>query len=103
MFPLRQLPDGSLQVAEQLGQRAVVVAMKRRQLVDDIVPTLDAGMAEDLAARDHLEGDAAEAQAHPDVRVAWILPLAGPLRGQVLEVVIAKDEVVGDAKDGRAE
>src|ERR1044071_2711619 len=64
---------------------------------------LDAGMAKDLAAGDHLEGDAAEAQADADVDVAAILALARPQTCQVLKMVITQQQVVGDAEDGGAE
>ena len=65
MFAWRHLADGRLQVAQHLGHAGVVVAMEGRQLVEDVVPALDAGMAKDLPAGDHLEGDAAEAQSRP--------------------------------------
>ena len=67
------------------------------------MPALDAGVAEDLPAGNHLEGDAAEARADAHMSVPRVLALAGPERGQVLEVVVAEDEVVGDAEDGGAE
>ena len=92
--------DGGLQIAEHLGHGRVVLAMEGIQFVEDVVTALDAGMAKDLAAGDHLEGNAAEAHTDPDMAVPGVLALAGPLRGQVLEVVVAADEVVRDAEDG---
>src|SRR5262249_34070434 len=77
--------------------------MEGIQFVEDVVPTLDARMSKDLATRDHLKGDAAEAKADPDVGVPWILALAGPACGQGLEVVVAEDQVIGDTEDGSAE
>src|SRR5436190_22649947 len=80
-----------------------MAAVEGRQLVEDIMPALDAGMAKYLPAGDHLEGDAAEAQANLDAGVPRVLALGGPLRRQPLEVVVAHDQVVGDAQDGGAE
>ena len=57
----------------------VVVAVEGVQLVEDVVAALDAGMAKDLPAGDHLEGDAAEAQADLDVGVPRVLALSRPL------------------------
>ena len=99
----RQLPDGGLQIAQHLGHAGVVVAMERRQLVEDVVPALHARVVKDLTAGDHLEGDAAEAQRDLDACVPRVLALGRPLRGQMLEVVVARDEVVGDAEDGGAQ
>jgi hypothetical protein len=73
--------------------------MEGAQLVENVVPALDARMAEHLAAGDHLEGATAQAQTDPDADVPWILALARPLHGQMLKVVIAEDEVVGAAED----
>jgi len=57
-------------------------------------------MAKDLTAGDHLESDAAEAQGDLDARMPRVFALSRPLRRQYLEVVVADDQVVGDAEDG---
>src|ERR1700730_17304497 len=80
-----------------------MVAMEGVQFVDDEMPALDGGMAKHLSARDHLKGDAAEAQANFDARMARVLALARPLSRQVLKVMIANDQVFGDAHNGGAE
>ena len=54
--------DSRLQVAQHLGHAGVVFAVEGVQLVEDVVPSLDARMAKHLTARHHLEGDAAEAE-----------------------------------------
>src|SRR5713226_2409291 len=78
--------------------------MERGQLVQDVVPPLQAGMAEDLLAGHHLVGNAAEAQSDSDADSALVV-LAGrrPAVGQRLEVVVAADQVVQNASDGGAE
>ncbi len=76
-FGLRQLIDGGLQVAQHLGHAGAVRAVEGRQLVEDIVPAPETGMAKHLPAGHHLEGDAAEAQAHLDARVPRVLALNG--------------------------
>ena len=77
--------------------------MERRQLVEDVMPALKSRMAKDLAAGDHLESDATEAQADLDARVPRVFSLSRPRRRQGLEVMVADDQVVGDAEDGGAE
>ena len=100
MFARRDLADGRLQVAQQFGRAGVVVAVEGRQLVEDVVTALDGRVAEHPAAGDHLEGDAAETLADADVDVPGVLALSRPLPGPVLEVMVALDQVVGDAEDG---
>jgi hypothetical protein len=70
--------------AEHFDHAGVVLAMAGAPLVEEVVPTLDAGVAKDLAAGDHREDDATEAQADPDARVSRVFALAGPARGQGL-------------------
>jgi hypothetical protein len=103
VFARGQLADGCLQVAEHLDHAGVVLAMEGIELVEKGVPALDAPMAKHLPPGHHLEGDAAEAQANLDATVSRILPLAGPLGNQRLEVVMAHDQVVGNAEDGSAQ
>jgi hypothetical protein len=103
VLPGRHLAEGGLQVAQHLGHGRVVVAMEGGQLVEQVVPSREAGMAKHLAAGDHLEGDPAEAQGDLDAGVPRVFALGRPLRGQGLEVVVADHEVVGDAQQGGAE
>src|SRR5262245_35275838 len=94
-------PGGSCSMAAWRSRSTwagAVVAVKGVELVEDVMAVADAGMVKDLPAGDHLEGDATEAQAHPDVAIARVLALSGPARRQSLKVVVAKDEVVGDAE-----
>jgi hypothetical protein len=98
----RPLADGGWQVAQHLGHAGVMFAMEGGQLVEDGVAALDAGMAKDLSAGDHLEGDAAEARRDFDARVPRVFALSRPLGRQHLEVVVANNQVVGDAEDGGA-
>ena len=77
--------------------------MESGQLIQDVMPALDTRMAEYLSAGHHLKGDAAEAQADFDARLARVLGLSGPLGGQGLEMMVAHDQVVGDGEDGGAE
>ncbi len=62
--------------------------------------SLQAGMAEHLAAGDHVEGDAAEAVGDADANSARLLSEGLPMVSQDVEVVVAKDQVIGNAKDG---
>ena len=64
---------------------------------------LDTRMVKDLPTRHHLEGDATEAQGDLDACVPRVFALGLPLGRQHLEVVVADDEVVGDAEDGGAQ
>src|SRR6266852_6092593 len=80
-----------------------MLAMERTQLVQNVVSALDTRMAEYLPAGHHQKGDAAKAQANLDAAVTRILALSGPLGRQRLEVVVAHDQIVGNAEDGGAE
>src|SRR5438034_839716 len=77
--------------------------MKGVELIKDVMPSLDGGVAKHLATRDDLERDATEAHADLDAGMAGVFALGGPARRQRLEVVIAHDEIVGDAEDGGAQ
>src|SRR5262245_20486046 len=78
-------------------------AMERAQLVQNVVSALDTRMAKYLPAGDHLKGDAAQAQADLNAGMTRILALSKPLRRQRLEVVVAHDQIVGNAEDGRTQ
>ena len=80
-----------------------MLAMEGHEFGDDVVPLLEARVAEHLSAGHDLVGDAAEAQADLDACVPWVLALALPGVGQGVEVLVALDEVVGGAQDGGAE
>ena len=71
----RQLGDGRLQVAQHVGHAGVVAAVEGGQLVQDVMAALDGRVVKHLSAGDHLEGDAAEAQADLDARLARVLAL----------------------------
>jgi hypothetical protein len=90
----RQRSQRGVEIALQLGRRAVMLRMKGDQLGEDHLPVRQPRMVKDLAARDQLEGDAAEAQAELDAGVPRVLALRGPLAGQRLEVAVAADEPV---------
>jgi hypothetical protein len=92
--------DGRTQVAEHVGHIGVVFPMESDQLVENVMSPGDGRVAKDLPAGDHLEGDAAEAQADFDAGVAWVLAGRPPVVHQDVEVMVALDQVVGDAKDG---
>jgi hypothetical protein len=89
------LLDGRLPIAEHLHHAGVVVAMEGGQLVEDVMPSLDAGMAKDLTAGDHLEGDTAEAMTDADADVPRILAPTLPQHFQMLKVVITENKVIG--------
>src|SRR5262245_62821050 len=74
-----------------------------RQLVEDVVSCRQARMSKCLAAGDHLEGDAAEAGTDFDASMSWVFAGGPPAVSQDVEVVVATDQVVGDAQDGGAE
>src|SRR4029077_2207058 len=99
----RHLPDGRLQVAKHFDHAGIMLAMERTQLVQNVVSALDTRMAEYLPAGHHQKGDAAKAQADLDAGVTRILALSGPLGRQRLEVVVAHDQIVGNAEDSGAE
>src|SRR5438105_14611871 len=80
-----------------------MIAMEGGKFFEDIVSSLQTGMVKDLPAGDHLEGDAAEAVGHTNADVAWVLAGGFPVMAQDVEVVVATDEVVGNAQDGGAE
>ncbi len=86
-----------------LCDAGVVVAVEGDQFVQDVVSALQARVAEHLAAGDDLVGDAAEAHGDLDACVPRVPALGLPDTGQDVEVVVAQDEVVGDAQDGGAE
>src|SRR6516164_7474573 len=60
-------------------------------------------MAEDLAAGHHMKGDAAEAVGDADTDITRVLARGSPVVPQNIEVVVATDQVVGNAEDGGAE
>jgi len=98
-----RLPEGRLQVPKHFDHVGVVRAMEGGQLIQDVVSSRNTRMAEDLPASHHLKGDAAKAQADLDAGMTRILALSGPLGRQRLEVVVAHDQIVGNAQDGGAE
>src|SRR6516165_2611907 len=103
MFARRHVLAGRFEVAQDLVHGRVVLAMKGRELVEDVMPSRDGWVPKDLPAGHDLEGDATEAQADLDAAVARVLALGTPLRRQHLEVVVANDQVVGDSEDRSAE
>jgi len=64
---------------------------------------LQTRIPEDLAAGHDLVSNAAEAERDLHMGGARILAREAPAFGQNLEVLIAHDQVVGDAKDGGAQ
>jgi hypothetical protein len=64
---------------------------------------LQARVSEYLASGDHLVGDAAETEGDFDVRHSGILAGEAPAFGEDPEVLIALDQVVGDAEDRGAQ
>src|SRR5713101_2696568 len=54
------------------------LGVEGQQLVEDVVALAQAGMAKDLAAGDHVEGDAAETAADLDVAPARVLAGGAP-------------------------
>lgn len=103
MVAERHLSDSCLQVAQYFDHAGVVSAMEGCQFVEDVMAALDGGMAKHLPASHHLEGDATETQTDLDACVPRVFALSGPLCRQHLEVVVADDQVFGDAEDGGAE
>jgi hypothetical protein len=77
VLPRWQLANSSLQIAEHFSHAGLMGAMEGRQLVQDVVAAMDVWMPEDLPAGHHLKGDAAEAQAYLDARLAWAPPASG--------------------------
>src|SRR5438132_427317 len=78
-------------------------AMEGAEFVQDVVSALNAGMAEYLAAGNHLKGDTTKAHADLDMRLTRVLALGRPGGRERLEVVVTEDQVVGDAEDGGTE
>jgi len=97
------LLERSLEVTQHGRSVRLVFAVERHELGQDVVPSLDAGVAEDLPAGDDLVGDAAEARGNLDARVPRVLAVEFPGMGQRVEVVVALDEVIGRAQDGGAQ
>src|SRR5260370_31988132 len=95
--------DGRSQVLEQIGPGAFVFAMEGGKFVEDVVAHLEAGTEKDLAAGHHVEGDATEAVGDADADIAWVIADGFPVVAQDVEVVVATDQVVGNAEDGGAE
>jgi len=61
MFLGRDLIDSVVQIAQRLLPRGLVFRMEGQQFVENVVAFTQAGVVEDLTARHHVEGDAAEA------------------------------------------
>jgi hypothetical protein len=99
----RQLSNRRLQVAKDFHHTGIVFAMESGQLVQDVMPTVDARMAKYLPAGYHRKGAATKAQADLDAGMTRVLGLCGPLGSQGLEVVVAHDQVVGDPEESGAE
>ena len=99
----RDLLDGALQVLQDFGHRRAVFHVEGVEFVDDVTALLQAWVAKHLAAGDHLIGDAAEAKGDLHVCVPWIFAGQAPAPRQGAEVLIALDQIVGDAEDGRAD
>jgi hypothetical protein len=99
----RHLFQRRLQIAQHGGSIGVVLAMERHQLGEDVVATLQAGMTEYLSSGDDLVGDAAEALSDFDAAVTRVLAEDLPVMAQSVKVMVALDQVVGGAQDGRAQ
>src|SRR4051794_3233516 len=77
--------------------------MKCDQLLDNIVSTPAAGMLEHAAPRHHPVRDPTEACRHFYMRLLRGFARLTPLLGPIPEVLVARDQVVGDREDRLAE
>src|SRR5438067_10407649 len=80
-------------VKQSLG--CLVFKVEGQELVKDVAAFANAGMAKDLPASNHVEGDACKADGNFDVTEAWVLASGPPGGGQQLEAVIAAHQGVG--------
>jgi len=96
-------PLGAATLTQRVAHGCVVFAVEGHQLVEDVVSSLQAGMAKDLLTGHHLEGDAAETAADADAAMAGGFAGGPPVVGQAAAMVVAADQVVGDAHNGGAQ
>src|SRR5713101_3887789 len=99
----RNVPDRGLQTGQGLRQGRVMLAVKGQQFVENVMALLQGRMMEHLSAGHHLIGDATETLGDFDMGMSRVFTGRPPTHGQGVEVVIAQNQVVGDAEDGGAE
>src|SRR5262245_54762782 len=93
---------GGEHVLLELSGRRAMLGVELEQLAEDVVPFLAAGMAEQLSAGGHGEGEAAETLDDLDADPAWVLAEHLPATGAGAVVVIVADKIVGDLQEDGA-
>ena len=97
------MPDRGLQTGQGLRHGRVMLAVKGQQFVENVMALLQGRMVEHLSAGHHVVGDATETLGDFDMGMSRVFTGRPPTHGQGVEVVIAQNQVVGDAEDGGPE
>jgi hypothetical protein len=103
IFAAGQLPDGGVEVRQELGHGRVMLTMKGQELFKDVTAFAGTGVLKHLPTGDHMKGNAAEAHGDTDANGPRIMPRKTPAYLERPEVIVALDEVVGDEHQHGAE